>query len=452
MRTLLGDNMPFWWTWSLDGELVAVAGVLVCLTVIVVSVLPAVAVMRADPNALLKDGARAGRGLKTGRLSRAFVTVQVALISAVMLVGSAVALIAERTSSFDFGMDTANVYMLGVELPEDRYGTSAEQLSFYDKLLAELRGAPGVDAARVMQESAAAPFTIEGAEYAAARDRPTAWLVVLSESPASIGPILIEGRTFDSSDDATGRKTALVSRTLAGEQWAGKSALGEIIDVATGESETEKRVIVGVVGDIAFDPVGMTAAGRSAIYIPMPQRILPTSRVIVRLVGDEAAARGALYEALARIDAAIAPNIQTYDYALDRITLFSRAITNLFAACGAFAILLAITGIYAMSSNAVVLRTQEIGLRRALGATNRSVIGLFVKQSARQLTIGLSLSALLSVVVLVVIRQGFSIGLAEIAAIGASVVLVVSATVLLSVYLSVRGAIRLDPSSALRQG
>ena len=105
-----------------------------------------------------------------------------------------------------------------------------------------------------------------------------------------------------------------------------------------------------------------------------------------------------------------------------------------------------------MSSNAVVLRTHEIGLRRALGATNRSVIGLFVKQSARQLAVGLSLSALVSVAVLAAIRQGFSIGVGEIALMGASVVLVISATVLLSVYLSVRSAIRLDPSSALRQG
>ena len=126
--------------------------------------------------------------------------------------------------------------------------------------------------------------------------------------------------------------------------------------------------------------------------------------------------------------------------------------TKLFAACGAFAILLGITGIYGMSSNAVVLRTHEIGLRRALGATNFGVIGLFVKQSARQLAVGLGLSVLLSVGALVAIRQSFSIGVGEIAVIGGTVVLVISATVLLSVYLSVQSAIRLNPSSALRQG
>ena len=210
-----------------------------------------------------------------------------------------------------------------------------------------------------------------------------------------------------------------MSRELAREQWPDKSPLGETIDVAIGDSATEQRVIVGVVGDVTFDPVGMTAAGNSAIYVPLPQRILPASRAIVRHFGEEAAARSAMYEALARIDPTIAPNIQTYDAALDRLTLFARTMTKLFAGCGAFAILLAITGIYGMSSNAVVLRTHEIGLRRALGATNRGVIGLFVKQSARQLTVGLSLSALLSVAVLVVIRQGFSIGAGEIALMGA---------------------------------
>jgi hypothetical protein len=409
-------------------------------------------VSRADPNALLKDGARAGGGLKSGRISRALVTVQVALISAVMLVGSAVTLIAARTASLDWGMDTANLYMMGIELPQERYATAAQQASFQGRLLAELRATPGIDAARIMRESGAAPFAIEGVEYAAPRDRPTAWLVVLSESPVPIGPTLIEGRTIDSRDDATSLPTALVTRTLASEQWPGRSPLGETIEVAIGESTTERRIVVGVVGDIALDPAGMTAAGNSAIFVPLPQRVLPVTRAVVRHFGDETVARAAMYEALARIDPTIAPNIQTYETALSQVTLFARTMMKLFAGCGAFAILLAITGIYGMSSNAVVLRTREIGLRRALGASNRSVIGLFLRHSARQLAVGLGFSALLSFVVLLVIRQGFSIGAGALALIGASVVLIVAATVLISVYVSVQSAIRLEPSSALRHG
>jgi ABC-type antimicrobial peptide transport system permease subunit len=174
--------------------------------------------------------------------------------------------------------------------------------------------------------------------------------------------------------------------------------------------------------------------------------------VTVRFAGDEAAARGAMYEALARIDPTIAPNIDTYNNALDRVTLFARTITKLFAGCGAFAVLLAITGIYGMSSNAVILRTREIGLRRALGASNGSVLGLFLKHSVRQLAVGLSLSALLAIAVLAVVSQGFSVGAGELALIGATVASVISAAVLISVYVSVRSAIGLDPSRALRHG
>ena len=452
MRSLLGDNMPFWWVWSVDVEVVVAACLLLALTVAVVSVLPAFSVSRADPNTLLKDESRTAGGLETGRVSRALVTVQVALISAVMLVGTAVTLIAGRSTGFTMGMDTANLYMMGVHLPEDRYATVAERASFHDKLLAELRAAPGVDAAAVMQDTWAAPFAIEGVDYASPDDRPEAWMVILSESPVPIGPPLIEGRMFDSSDTATSVKTALVSRALARSQWPGRSPLGETIEVGVGESEAERRVVVGVVGDVAYDPVGMTAVGNAAIYVPLPQRMLVDTRLTVRHRGGDTAARSALYEALARVDATIAPNIDTYESALARVTLFARTITKLFAGCGAFAILLAITGIYGMSSNAVILRTREIGLRRALGASNRSVVGLFLRHSVRQLAVGLSLSAVLSVAVLLVISQQFSIGGGEIALIGASVASVISAAVLLSVYVSVRSAIRLDPSAALRHG
>ena len=450
---LLGDDMPFWWTWSLDVEVVAVACVLLVLTVVIVSVLPAFSVSRADPNVLLKDEARAAGGLETGRISRALVTVQVALISAVMVVGSVAMLIAGRAASFDLdGMDTTDLYAMGVVLPEDRYATAEEQALFHDKLLAELRATPGVDAAMVMRDIGPAYFAAAGAEYGAPDDRPTAWVVVLSESPVPIGPPLLEGRTFDGRDSATSLKTALVSREVARRQWPGRSPLGESIDVAIGDAATEQRVVVGVVGDVAYDPLGMSAAGNSAIYLPSPQRMRPATRVAVRHRGDEAAARSALYEALARVDATIAPSIEAYETGLERITLFARTITKLFAGCGAFAILLAITGIYGMSSNAVILRTREIGLRRALGASNRSVVGLFLRHSARQLTVGLSLSALLSVAALLAVRQSFSIDLAELALVFATVVAVITATVLVSVYVSVRSAIRLDPSSALRHG
>ena len=100
----------------------------------------------------------------------------------------------------------------------------------------------------------------------------------------------------------------------------------------------------------------------------------------------------------------------------------------------------------------MVLRSHEIGLRRALGASNGNVVAIFMAQGSRQLGVGLGLSALLCAGILFVIRLGFSVGAWTLALIGVTVVLVVSASVLLSIYLSVRGVIRLEPSAALRYG
>ena len=103
-----------------------------------------------------------------------------------------------------------------------------------------------------------------------------------------------------------------------------------------------------------------------------------------------------------------------------------------------------------MSRNAVVLRSHEIGLRRALGASSDDVIATFVRQGTRQLAAGLGVSAVLSALVLFALRQGFAVGTGALILLAAAVVAVVSACVLLSIYLAVRGISRLEPSAALR--
>ena len=115
-------------------------------------------------------------------------------------------------------------------------------------------------------------------------------------------------------------------------------------------------------------------------------------------------------------------------------------------------ILLAVTGIYGMSRNSVLLRSHEIGLRRALGASNDDVVATFVTQGVRQLARGLGASALLCAGILFILQQGFAIGYWAMGLLATGVVLVVTACVLLSIYLAVRRVIRLEPSAALRVG
>ena len=447
------EGAPFWWTWRLDAGVVTVAGVFLALTVLVVSVLPAFCVSTVDPLALLRDGTGAGGGRGTGRISRELVTLQIALISAVIVAGGAAAVISDRAARFDYGMSTDGLLSMRFELPAATYDTAAKRLSFLESLLSDLRGAAGIEAAGIMQEAGPTRFSVDGREYATPDDRPGAWRVLLSGSPSPIGPTLVEGRTFDSRDSATGVKTAIVSASLARAYWPNESPLGRHLDVSSGASETDQLTVVGVVGDVRYDPLAQSRVGSSAIYVPVPQASVPAStHIIVRQLGDETRARSAMYEALERLDPTIAPDIRTYDDTLQRMTFFASTLTKLFAACGAFAILLAITGIYGMSSNAVLLRSHEIGLRRTLGASNETVVATFIAQGVRQLARGLGVSALLCAGILYLLQKGFSLGYWAMGLLAAGVVLVVSACVLLSIYLAVRRVTRLEPSAALRVG
>jgi hypothetical protein len=421
------------------------------LTVLLVSVLPAFCVSSVDPNSLLKDGTRAGGGLSPGRVSRALLTVQVSLISAVIVVGGAALSVAQRAATFDLGIDGTNLVMTSVEPPAERYQTAEQRTSFYEQVLAELRGGGGIDAAVFMDTLGLARFVVEGSDYASADARPRATLFVLSETPSPIGPTRLQGRSFDGRDNFAGAKTAIVSESFASRYFPNEAVLGRRIELAVGASAAEEREIVGVVADLTVDPLGMTGMGPEAIHIPLAQADLPMAELMIRHFGDQNQARSALYEALARVDSTAVPGqVQSYVDGRAQITLFARTTMKLFAGCAAFAILLAVTGIYAMSSNAVVLRSHEIGLRRALGASNRNVIKIFVVQGTRQLVIGLALSALLSTAVLLAIAQGFSVGAVTLTLIAVAVVLVVSATVLLSIYLAVRGVVRFEPGAILR--
>jgi len=257
---------------------------------------------------------------------------------------------------------------------------------------------------------------------------------------------------FDSRDSATGVKTAIVNESLARAYWPNESALGKRIDVSGGESETDRRTIVGVVADVRYNPMAPSRVGSAAIYVPLPQATAFAGTHIVARGPEENRVRSAMYEALERLDPTIAPDIRTYDDTLQRMTFFSSTMTRLFAACSAFAILLAVTGIYGMSRNAVLLRSHEIGLRRALGASKDAVVATFVAQGVKQLARGLGVSALLCAGILVVLQVGFSIGYWAMALLATGVVLVVSACVLLAILLAVRRVVRLEPSAALRIG
>jgi ABC-type antimicrobial peptide transport system permease subunit len=174
---------------------------------------------------------------------------------------------------------------------------------------------------------------------------------------------------------------------------------------------------------------------------------------MIRYSGSDGEARNAMYNALESAGAARSVGrVNRYDDELEAMTRFATTLTGLFVGCGAFAVFLAMVGIYGLSSNAVIQRTQEIGLRRAMGATNANITKLFLARGSAQLGAGLAISAVLSLLLLLLIAQLARLAIPLLILMGVVVVVAVSALVLISIYLGLRRAIRPEPSEALRWG
>ena len=449
--TFEGD-LPYWWNWGLDGHAIAAAGLFVLLAILLVSALPTYKATSIHPGSLLRDGTQGAQGRTTGRIARFLVTVEIILISVIMLTGGAMAIVAYRFAHVDFGMDTDHLMRMPIELSGEAYDTPQEQALFYERLLAELRRSPQVDAAMVMQELGETRFAVDEGEYNTATDYPTAALLVASETPKPVGTRLLEGRNFDFRDNATGLRTAMISASLAKTYWPDGSALGRRIRIFVSPTQQESRIVIGVVSDVRRGD--LFESGRSsfaALYVPLPQSVQPLGAVIVKYLGTQEAARNEMYRAVAAIDTYMAPSrIMSYGAVLEQLTLMATTMTDLFVRCGLFALLLAMTGIYGLSSNIVVQRTHEIGLRRAVGATDGTIVALFLKQSGRQLAIGLTISALICVAILFVLLKFAGIGVPLLIGMGLTVATLVAALVLAAIYLSIRRALRYEPAVSLR--
>lgn len=459
MLARLYAEKPFWWQWQLDDATLVAAVIFTLATIFLVSILPMYSVAGADPAALLRGGTHGGRGHAVGAVSRVLVSVQIALMVTVMLVGGAMASVAYRATQIDFGFDTAGLFRMPTLVTGSGYDTSAEQLTFYERLLEELRGDVGIEAAMAWRALGRQAFAVDGAEYVTDDDYPQAALMSISETPIDIEARLLQGRRFDERDTADALPAVIVSETVASRFWPGGSAVGQRLRLRNGDGSEEPRIVVGVVSDVSR---GSRLEGGwdsfAALYVPMAQAVGPFAQIVFRHRGGEAEAREAAYRALAAVDPAVPPvgNVMSYAAVLEQAPLFARTLMSVFAGCTVFAILLAMAGIYGLSSNAVVRRTHEIGLRRAIGASDGRVIKLFLAEGTRQLALGLVASVFLSVGLFLLMAR-FSSELGGINAFtltlsGAAIALIVSGAVLTAIYLAIHRAVRHEPGAALRYG
>jgi hypothetical protein len=246
----------------------------------------------------------------------------------------------------------------------------------------------------------------------------------------------------------------LVTKTLANTYWPGTSAIGRSIRFLDDKGKRgQPLTVVGVVSDV-LDPGRVLQVDRRAytclVIPPNTDRYKSPGEFLVRYRGSEEDTRRALQRIVERQGATLSRPIVPYAEELDNAIRLARAMTEAFEAAGLFALLLGLTGIYGLCRNEVIRRTQEIGLRRAIGATERSVVQLLLRQSVRRLLIGLMLGGALSVAALFMLLKFAALGVPTLLAIGLSVVATISLLVASASYFSTRGVLRAEPAEGLR--
>lgn len=447
-------TLVFWWRWGMDKETLLMAAAFTIVTIFLSSFLPAWRSANQDINTTLRDGTRGAQGKKAGRLSRFLVTTQVFLVAILMLIGSMSGYISNKLVNLETGDDYTNVMRARLSLPENKYAEPQQQITFYQNLMTDIKSHPRVAGVVMNNWLGNFPLTLEGIDYTDEKSKPSVDTLSVIGKTDTIGVNLVDGRFLNHQDKKGNRKVALISQSMASRYWPGESVIGKSFQLKIDE-KNEKLFIVGVVTN-RMNPKTMLGKLDSAdeVYTSGLQFMTAFQNFFYLIEGELINSEEIFYQALYKIDRnidlfyAVEPAEKNRGMMRDVMQLTS----NITFGTGFFALMLALVGIYGLTANSVAQRTHEVGIRRAVGATDKSIVNMFMKQGAKQLIKGLGLA----LIIFVLIAFGFnkmSEGIFPTylyVVLAVTVVIGLSAIVMLAIYAPTTRAVKMEPSSALR--
>lgn len=435
---------------SLDARALAFALGLTTLSVFVFGMVPALQGSYTSLVTSLKDSAASVTSSRSRtRLRNGIVVVQIAL--SVLLVVCAVLFLRtlRNASAIDPGFSTRTALLATVDLLPAGYDRDRGTV-FMRTLLARARELPGVESASTIRRMplgfAGSETSFEAVGYTPApgEEMTTNYSNVGSGYLRTMGIPLIEGRDIADGDISGARDVVVINETLARRYFAGRRALG-------GQLKLFGRTmdVVGIARDGKYSSI--SEAPQQAIYLPVQQIYAPDATLVLATTGDPLSVLPGIQAAARELD----PNVPIFEIRtmaehLETATFVQRTAASVATSLGAVALLLAAIGLYGVIAGSVALRTREIGMRVALGASGRDIVRLILGQGARIAVLGLVIGLVLAVAVMRLLA-GLLLGVTPTDASSYLLTIVVLALVAITASaLPARRAARLDPLTALR--
>jgi len=453
---MVSRHLPGLLAMQLDSRMLALTLAAAVLTGVVFTVPAALQACSGSLAATLKEGGRGSVASSRRRMRSALVISEIGF-SIVLLIGAGLMVKGFRNlAAMKPGFEPRDVVTFSVALTGEKYRESFQVVNFYSEILRRLEGISGTQSVAIISQlpaladSRTSPVVMEG-QPIAPPDRPLlAEVQVTSEDYFQTMTIpILSGRPFLRQDSAGGMPVAIISQAAARRFWPGQNAMGRRVRLASTECNTGWLTIVGIAGDV--NHFLLDSEVRPTIYLPYRQQPVRSLHVLLRT-------RAPLEQTTVAVRAAgraIDPGQPIND--LERLSGFFADLAGgvgvIATVLGVFAVIalaLATAGIYAVMAYSVAQRTQEIGVRIALGARPQDVRRLIVGSALRLVGIGLGLGLPTAFA----LTLGMSSSLPGVVSLDpltfASFAILLAAVAVLASFIPSHRATMVDPMTALR--
>ena len=448
-------QIPYFIHWSLDARTLLYSIAIAAVTGVVFGLAPALQASRVDLQETMKEG---GRGTTGGRawLRNALVVAEVAL-SLLLLIGASLfvrSFLNLRQAAV--GFDTAPLMTLRFFMPNEKYTTSDAKTQRVEDVMRRIEAMPGVQAAFASNMIPLAggggfrTIVIDGRGSEKGKEPGIDFIGVTSHMLKTLGLSMVRGRDFTDTEGVTRTQVAIVNQAMAKRFWPGEDAVGRRFRT-TDERDGGWFTVVGIAPDYSRDVRDGSTGVDPCAFVTYPIEATANTGLTIRVSGDPALVTGPAREAIRASDPTMAVfQVATMNEVKTRSYWEYFLFGWMFSLFGAVALLLAAIGVYGVLSYTVEQRTQEIGVRMALGAGRRAVLKIVVAQGLRLALIGVAIGVVGSYFVTPVIRtQLFAVSPTD-PLIFAGVSIFLTSVAFVASYVPARRAMSVDPLVALR--